>query len=118
MAARSSIDPARREAAGGVSTRTHQARPDSRRSRFREALAAADGPARFALAYDWLRSELATLDKLEPGRASAMRQHVADMLLADAEQLAGEAIERAKAGRHGMSRRQLSRIGQRVRGIQ
>lgn len=101
-----------------MSTRTHTARPVNRRERFREALAAATGQARLTLAYDWFRSEVVSLEKTDPTRAEAMRRRITDAMLADAEELAAEAVDRAKAGRHGMSRRQLSRIGQRVRGAE
>ncbi len=101
-----------------MSTRTQKSRAASRLERFHEALATTTGQARLNLAYDWFRSELATLEKTEPTRAAMLRERITDAMLADAEQLAGEAIERAKAGRHGMSRRQIQRLGQRVRGVE
>jgi hypothetical protein len=101
-----------------MSSRTHTARPVSRRERFREALATATGQARLTLAYDWFRSEVVSLEKIDRDRAEAMRRRIADAMLADAEQLAAEAIDRAKAGRHGLSRKQIQRLGQRVRGVE
>jgi hypothetical protein len=80
-----------------VSTRTHKARPAARRDRFREALVTAAGQDRLNLAYDWLRSELAKLDKADPVRAASLRRHITDALLTNAETLAREAAKRDKA---------------------